>query len=96
MAQNKYDEDEFFQAYSGLPRSVHGLDGAAEWPRLRGLLPSLDGARVLDLGCGFGWFCRWARTQGAADVVGIDVSTKMLDRARRDTDDPKPMTRSPR
>ena len=88
MAQNKYDDDEFFQAYSGLPRSVHGLDGAAEWPRLRSLLPRLDGARVLDLGCGFGWFCRWARTQGAAHVVGVDVSTNMLERARRDTDDP--------
>jgi SAM-dependent methyltransferase len=88
MAQNKYDDEQFFRAYSGLPRSVHGLEGAAEWPRLRSLLPQLDGARVLDLGCGFGWFCRWARTQGAAEVLGVDVSTNMLDRARRDTDDP--------
>jgi SAM-dependent methyltransferase len=88
VAQNKYDDDDFFQAYSGLPRSVHGLDGAAEWPRLRSLLPALDGARVLDLGCGFGWFCRWARAHGAARVLGLDVSTNMLDRARRDTDDP--------
>ncbi len=88
MPQNKYDDDEFFQAYSRLPRSVRGLDGAAEWPRLRGLLPPLDGARVLDLGCGFGWFCRWARDHGAADVVGLDVSTNMLDRARRETSDP--------
>lgn len=87
MTQNKYDDPEFFEAYSRLPRSVNGLDGAAEWPRLRALLPALHGARVLDLGCGFGWFCRFARTQGAAEVLGLDVSTKMLEQARRDTDD---------
>jgi SAM-dependent methyltransferase len=88
VAQNKYDDEQFFRAYSALPRSVHGLHGAAEWPRLRGLLPPLDGARVLDLGCGFGWFCRWARLQGAAEVLGLDISANMLERARRDTDDP--------
>ncbi len=88
MAQNKYDDPEFFDAYSQLPRSVHGLDGAAEWPALRALLPPLQGARVVDLGCGYGWFCRFARTQGAAEVLGLDVSEKMLDRARLDTGDP--------
>lgn len=88
MAQNKYDDPEFFDAYSQLPRSVHGLDGAAEWPALRALLPPLRGARVVDLGCGYGGFCRFARTQGAAEVLGLDVSEKMLDRARLDTGDP--------
>jgi SAM-dependent methyltransferase len=66
MAQNIYDNEEFFEGYSRLPRSVEGLDGAPEWPALRALLPDLRGLDVLDLGCGFGWFCRWARGQGAA------------------------------
>ena len=48
-------------ATARLPRSIHGLDGAPEWPTLRALLPDLRGLRVLDLGCGFGWFCRFAR-----------------------------------
>ena len=82
MTQNIYDDDEFFAGYSGLPRSVEGLEGAPEWPALRALLPDLSGRRVLDLGCGFGWFCRRARQQGAAHVVGIDISEKMLARAR--------------
>jgi ubiquinone/menaquinone biosynthesis C-methylase UbiE len=88
MTQNIYDTDEFFQGYSGLPRSVGGLDAAPEWPVLRALLPDLGGSRVLDLGCGFGWFCRWARGQGAAPVLGIDVSEKMLARAAAETSDP--------
>jgi len=88
MTQNIYDNDEFFQGYSGLPRSVGGLDAAPEWPILRALLPDLQGRRVVDLGCGFGWFCRWAREQGAGFVLGIDDSEKMLARAAEATSDP--------
>lgn len=81
-AQNIYDNSEFFQGYSELGRSKEGLAGAAEWPALRALLPDLRNRRVIDLGCGFGWFCRWAREQGAAHVLGLDVSEKMLAKAR--------------
>src|SRR5882757_3088478 len=85
MTQNIYDDEEFFEGYSRLGRSVEGLDGAPEWPALRALLPELRGLRVLDLGCGFGWFCRWAQRAGAAHILGIDVSEKMLARARATT-----------
>jgi len=85
MTQNIYDNPEFFQVYSQMRRSVHGLEGAAEWPTLRALLPELRGKRILDLGCGFGWFARWAREQGAAEILGIDVSEKMLERAKEMT-----------
>jgi SAM-dependent methyltransferase len=87
MAQNIYDNETFFAGYSRLGRSVDGLDGAAEWPALRAMLPELRGRRVVDLGCGFGWFCRWVREQGAAQVLGIDVSERMLERARTSTSD---------
>jgi ubiquinone/menaquinone biosynthesis C-methylase UbiE len=87
MTQNIYDNEEFFERYSRLGRSVEGLNGAPEWPALRALLPDLRGLKVLDLGCGFGWFCRWARQQGAAHVLGIDVSERMLARSRATTQD---------
>ncbi|RUX26227.1 class I SAM-dependent methyltransferase [Mesorhizobium sp. M7A.F.Ca.US.011.01.1.1] len=82
MAQNIYDREDFFAGYSQLGRSVEGLKGAAEWPALRAMLPDVGGLRVVDLGCGFGWFCRWAREHGAAQVLGLDLSEKMLARAR--------------
>jgi len=85
MAQNIYDRPDFFAGYATLDRSVRGLAGAPEWPVLRSMLPDLRGRRVLDLGCGYGWFCRWAAEQGAASVVGIDISEKMLTKARADT-----------
>jgi SAM-dependent methyltransferase len=50
-------------------------------PSLRALLPDLRGKRVLDLGCGYGWFCRFACDVGATYVPGLDVSHKMLARA---------------
>jgi SAM-dependent methyltransferase len=87
MTQNIYDDPQFFQAYSQFRRSVLGLEGAPEWPALRALLPPMDGLRVVDLGCGFGWFCRWARGAGAAAVLGVDVSRNMLARARAETAD---------
>ncbi|MBP1859109.1 class I SAM-dependent methyltransferase [Rhizobium herbae] len=86
MTQNIYDNPDFFEGYSQLGRSVEGLDGAAEWASIRALLPDLKGRRVVDLGCGFGWFCRFAREQGAASVLGFDVSENMLARARATSD----------
>lgn len=87
MAQNIYDDPEFFEGYSRLGRSREGLAGAAEWPVLQSMLPNLNGRRVVDLGCGYGWFCRWARANGAAEVVGIDVSERMLAQAKARTGD---------
>lgn len=88
MTQNIYDDAGFFAGYSLLRRSVDGLEGAPEWPAIRSMLPDLRGSRVVDLGCGFGWFCRWAREAGAASVLGLDVSENMLARARETTRDP--------
>lgn len=88
MPQNVYDNPDFFAGYSQLRRSREGLAGAPEWPALRSMLPPLEGLRVLDLGCGFGAFARWAREMGAASVLGIDLSENMLARARAQTRDP--------
>ena len=87
MSQNIYDRPDFFDGYSRLGRSIHGLEGAPEWPVLRSMLPDMRDLRVVDLGCGFGWFCRWARAAGASQVLGIDLSEKMLTRAQADTAD---------
>ncbi|ATM77251.1 class I SAM-dependent methyltransferase [Serratia fonticola] len=88
MSQNIYDNQTFFDGYAQLSRSVQGLDGAPEWPTIRSILPDLQGKKVVDLGCGYGWFCRSAREQGAAQVLGMDLSEKMLGKAKEMTEDP--------
>lgn len=87
MRQNIYDDEGFFDEYGKLSRSIYGLEGAAEWGSMERMLPGLDGLDVVDLGCGYGWFCRDARKKGARGVLGIDISGRMLDRAREMTSD---------
>ncbi|MCZ0735844.1 class I SAM-dependent methyltransferase [Phreatobacter sp. AB_2022a] len=86
--QNIYDDPTFFAGYRALRQNDSGLNGALETPALRALLPALAGLRVLDLGCGFGDFVRFARGQGAVAVTGLDISERMLEEAARLTDDP--------
>lgn len=86
--QNVYDDPQFYAGYAELRRSGSGLNEVLEHPALDRLLPPLQGSRILDLGCGFGDFARTARARGAASVVGIDVSARMLAEARARTDDP--------
>lgn len=46
------------------------------------LLGDVAGLHVLDLACGQGWTARWLATHGAR-VVGLDLSSRLLDIARR-------------
>ncbi|WP_373998639.1 class I SAM-dependent methyltransferase [Bdellovibrio bacteriovorus] len=82
MKQNIYDDPDFFSKYGNLARSQQGLSAAGEWKAFRSLLPSLQGAKVLDLGCGYGWHCRYVSEQGASSVIGVDISEKMLAQAK--------------
>ena len=85
MDKNVYDEPEFFANYGKLGRSVEGPESAMEWPYLQSLFPDFRGKRVLDLGCGFGGLCRYVSEHGAASVVGVDSSTRMLEEAKART-----------
>ena len=80
---NQYDNPDFFAAYSNMPRSQYGLEGAGEWHQLEPLFPELSGKTVLDLGCGYGWHCKYAADHGAASVLGIDQSSLMIEEAKR-------------
>ena len=82
-----YDDGQFFQAYAQMPRSREGLKAAGEWYRLQPLFPDVRGKQVLDLGCG--WHCKYAAQMGAARIVGIDGSRKMIETARQRNPDEK-------
>ncbi|MCI8857431.1 MAG: class I SAM-dependent methyltransferase [Clostridiaceae bacterium] len=80
---NEYDNERFFEEYAKMPRSRDGLSAAGEWHQLKPLFPLLAGKTVLDLGCGYGWHCRFAAEQGAVKVLGLDLSRKMIEEAKR-------------
>lgn len=82
---------------SADPRSTRDLydASAAAWTRnapislsdftarpfVLSLCEPFQGARVLDLGCGEGYCARQLRRAGAGDVLGIDLSSGMIDAA---------------
>lgn len=81
MKENKYDDEAFFNQYNQMSRSVKGLSGAGEWHELKKMLPDFKNKKVLDLGCGFGWHCKYAANHGASQILGIDLSENMLKKA---------------
>ncbi len=80
---SEYDNENFFTQYAQMPRSKDGLTAAGEWHQLKPLFPELQGKCVLDLGCGYGWHCRFSEEQGAARVLGIDLSKRMIEEAEK-------------
>ena len=81
--KNEYDNEKFFKQYANMARSRNGLSAAGEWHQLKPLFPQLQGKKVLDLGCGYGWHCKFAIEQGAEQALGIDLSQKMIAEAQR-------------
>ena len=80
---NEYDNEVFFRQYAMMPRSREGLSAAGEWHRLKPLFPPLQGKSILDLGCGYGWHCKYAGEQGASRILGIDLSSRMIEEAQK-------------
>lgn len=66
-----------YQSFPGAAGDSRSLD------KLKALrLPVMSGARFLDVGCNEGFFCGFARFQGAQRAVGIDASRAFIERAR--------------
>ena len=87
--QNIYDNEVFFEGYKNLRKNESNANVLFEIPALFSLLPDLNGLTILDLGCGFGEHCKGFIEKGAAKVVGIDISEKMLEVAKAENSDPK-------
>ena len=73
--------DRIAPVYDAMNRVMTGgLD--RRWRRITVEQVVREGDRVLDACCGTGDLALAARAQGAAEVVGLDFSPKMLERAR--------------
>ena len=77
--------DRIAPVYDAMNRVMTmGLD--RRWRRLTAELAVRDGDRVLDACCGTGDLALDDLKAGAASVVGLDFSPRMLERARRKSD----------
>lgn len=82
--QNVFDNEDFFNQYIELRSGEINLNALLEQPAMEKLLPDLNGKTVLDLGCGYGHNCLDFINKGAKSVVGVDISQKMLDIAKKE------------
>lgn len=86
-ARDELDASTHYTVHSALralcpwrkgPFRVFGIDVDAEWrsdakwARVQRSVTSLDGHRVLDVGCGNGYYCLRALGAGAASALGVD------------------------
>ena len=74
--------DDIAQAYSDGKLSP--LRRYVEAYTLFDLVGDVSGLRVLDLACGDGIYSRQLKRMGASEVVGVDISSSMIDIARLD------------
>lgn len=79
MGKNLYDNEIFFEEYSKIRDNEFNYNDLIEKPAISKLLPDLKDKIVLDLGCGNGDNCIDFINRGAKKVVGIDISSNMLD-----------------
>ena len=91
MKENRYDDEVFFQKYAQMDRSQKGLAGAGEWPALQKILPDFTGRRVLDLGCGYGWHCKYAAETRCARRAGHRPFRKNAAHGEREKTRPRPL-----
>ncbi len=74
----KYFKDKAsrYQELSG--QGLWGWQRNRERKAVFDLLGSLEGREVLDLGCGTGYYARYALSRNAQHVVGVDISPSMI------------------
>lgn len=66
--------------YQSFPNTKGSSKSLEKLQALR--LPSMEGKRVLDVGCNEGFFCGYALFDGAREVIGIDRSRDSIEKAQ--------------
>lgn len=87
--QNIYDDPQFFDGYSQLDRFRAAWGRGMEHDAFMKLMGDVSGRLTLDLGCGAGHLAFYLAENGAAEVVGIDLSERMLEVARAERAHPR-------
>ena len=80
-SENEFSYDTIADTYASKVDAAP-YNALYERPAMMGLLPLIDGLRILDAGCGSGWYAQQLLDRGAI-VDGVDASLAMVEYARR-------------
>ncbi|MFU2136160.1 class I SAM-dependent methyltransferase [Gallibacterium anatis] len=83
MRTSIYDQADFFELYQKLRKNPISLNEIVEKPTMFAMVGDVRNKSILDLGCGTGSHLLHYLQQGAKQVIGIDLSTKMLEQATK-------------
>lgn len=83
-----YDDESFFNNYIDLRNAENNYNDLIEQPIVFELLGDLTGKTVMDIGCGYGAMTIKIANNGAAKVIGIDVSEKMIEKGIKENSHP--------
>jgi SAM-dependent methyltransferase len=81
MTEESAQYDRIGSKYDEYARTATGK--RAERYTFFRMVGGLEGKRVLDLACGFGFYTRLLKQRGAAHVLGVDISPEMIRLARQ-------------
>jgi ubiquinone/menaquinone biosynthesis C-methylase UbiE len=92
MAQPPFDVDAVREAWDHAADAYAGRQASGRdhyryqffGPAQRAVCGDVTGLRVLDVGCGAGYFAR-EMARGGAEVTAVDVSPRMIEHARRES-----------
>lgn len=85
---NFYDTNGLFEEFTAIRANEINFNDLVETPIMLKMLPELNGKKMLDIGCGMGQHAKQYADLGAASVLGIDISEKLLAIARENYSDP--------
>ena len=80
---NEYDNQNFFDEYAKMPRTSRRSKCCRRMAPIETVISFGQRKKIFDLGCGYGWHCKFAAEQGAAHVLGIDLSSRMIEEAKK-------------
>ncbi|WP_434297717.1 class I SAM-dependent methyltransferase [Clostridium sporogenes] len=66
-------------------RNEKSYNDLLEQPAINKLLPYVKSKTILDIGCGYGYNSLIFAQNGAKKVIGIDLSQKMLEVAKKES-----------
>lgn len=76
------DWNRFAEKYQAFRKESGTANELIEIPAMLSLIENVDGKKVLDAGCGYGYYSILLSRKGAI-VTGIDISEKMIKLARK-------------